>query len=353
MCRAKAQGGQRCQGHRRAAVSGSVATLVAAVSPESKREVDARFAAAVPLKGTSGNASREDTDEFLIEAVERAETCDSLTDRQRTSVVERLREAVGRLVVSRETLAAWRATLDRAWARVGRATTGVLLAATLSLGAGGCGTGGDTSPAPEPTASPASVAPEVREHADKPVPKTDVPAEVAAYFGSESKARKVYENLATVYMDSAMTANLITTDRADVQPDDFVIRNLMTNDMRDRFDGHVRSAAGGDSDALQTVTALALYDALDGESGATLTPGVPASVVQRRIETPRLRLADDGRAKITLTTRGAVRVVEDGARNLSPYKATATFFLNRDGKVSGWWGEWDAADAGDEIPDRW
>ncbi len=351
MCRAKAQGGQRCQGHRRAAVSGSVATLVAAVSPESRREVEERLASVMTPEGTSGNASREDTDVFLVEAIIRAEECASLTDRQRASVVERLREAVGRLVVPRETLAVWKATLDRAWNRAGRATTGVVLAATLAIGAGGCGTGGDTSPAPEPTATATSVAPEVREHAENPIPNPDVPADVATYFGSEEKARKAYERLATTYMDGAMRADLLTTDRADTSPSKFDIRALMTAETRDRFDDRLAKAATGDETAYCDTGALALYDAFDRQPDVSLTPRVPSSIVQRRIENPRMGMAADGRVKITLTTKGAVRATEKGERALSPYSATVTFFVEKNGKISGWQGGWD--DAGDDVPDRW
>lgn len=351
MCRAKAQGGQRCQGHRRAAVSGSVATLVAAVSVESRREVEERLASVMTPEGTSGNASREDTDAFLTDAIDRAEECASLTDRQRASVVGRLREALGRLVVSQETLAAWKAALDRAWTRVGRAATGVLLAATLAIGPGGCGTGGDTSPAPEPTSTAASVAPEVREHAENPILKPDVPHEVATYFGSEEKARKAYERLATTYMDGAMRADLLTTDRADATPRQFAIRELMTPETRDRFDARLAKAATGDEEAYYDTGALALYDAFDRQPDVSLTPGVPSSIVQRRIENPRMGIAADGRAKITMTTKGAVRATEKGERALSPYSATVTFFIEKNGKMSGWQGEWD--DAGDDVPDRW
>lgn len=351
MCRAKAQDGQRCQGHRRAAVSGSIAMLVAAVSPDSRRAVEERFAAVTTSEGTSGNATREETDQFFTEAIVRAEACASLTARQRTSVVERLREAVGRLVVSRETLAAWKATLDRAWARVGRATTGVLLAATLAIGAGGCGTGRDTSPAPEPTVTAASVAPEVREHAADPIPKPDVPAHVATYFGSEEKARKAYQRLATTYMDGAMRADLLTADRADASPGQFAIRELMTPETRDRFDARLAKAATGDDEAYYDTGALALYDAFDRQPDVSLTPGVPSSIVQRRIENPRMGMAADGRVKITMTTKGAVRATEKGERALSPYSATVTFFVEKNGKISGWHGGWD--DAGDDVPDRW
>jgi hypothetical protein len=321
------------------------------VSPESRREVEERLAAASSPEGTSGNASREDTDAFLTDAIDRAEACASLTDRQRTSVVERLREAVGRLVVTRETLSAWKATLDRAWARVGRATTGMLLAATLALGAGGCGTGGDPSPAPEPTATAASVAPEVREHAANPVPKPDVPADVATYFGSEAKARKAYERLAKTYMDGAMTADLLTTDRADATPRQFSIRALMTAETRDRFDARLAKAATGDEEAYFDTGALALYDAFDRQPDVSLTPGVPSSIVQRRVENPRLGMAADGRAKIAMTTKGAVRATEKGESALSPYSATLTFFVEKNGNISGWQGGWD--DAGDDVPDRW
>ena len=125
----------------------------------------------------------------------------------------------------------------------------------------------------------------------------------------------------------------------------------MTPETRDRFDARLAKAATGDDEAYYDTGALALYDAFDRQPDVSLTPGVPSSIVQRRIENPRMGMGSDGRAKVTLTTKGAVRATEKGERALSPYGATATFFVEKNGKISGWQGGWD--DAGDDVPDRW
>lgn len=352
MCKSKSDGGQRCNGHRRQAVGGSVATLAAAVTPLSAAEVGREITKAA-AEGTPGlPAERDDIDAFLEDTISKAETCDSLTDRKRASIVGRLREAVGRLKVDTSTLRAWKASVAAAWSRVGRATGTVFLAASLAAGVGGCGAG-DEGHVPEPTVSAPAVAPEVATYAVDAFPDLEVPADVVTYFGSKANAEKAYKRASKAYVDALMDAETLSLTQGSATPDAFKIRAALTPEARATFDERLKAAAAGDEQAYRDTGALTLYDAVKAGGGVSFTPGTPSAAVQRRVEKPRIALGSDGRPKVTFVARGSMRITEDGARVLSPYAVLTTLHLTKDGKISGWSGDWTAAEAGPQTPDRW
>lgn len=284
MCKSQAEGGRRCQGHLRSAAGASIATLVAAVTPESPAEVVRRMAGYAATHPDTTPADRDEVDEFLTEQITWTEVCTSLTTKQRSTIVGRLREALGRLTVDRATLAAWRAAAAHAWSATRYRVGGLVLAAAVVAGAGGCGTPVSHAPDPVPSVSAIAVAPEVREYAADPIPSTQVPEDVAAFFGSEEKAASAYRVTLKAFMEGQMNDRLLRTSRGDAEPADFSIREHLTPEARVWFDGRLADAHERDRQGYADVTALAMYGHDFGDE--SLTPGCPSPRSRRRSPGP-------------------------------------------------------------------
>lgn len=355
MCKSAAQGGRRCNGHLTFSVNHSVAVLSAAVSPPSGRQCEVEIARLIAVNPNPAPASREDIDGFLATQIEKAETCDSLTTKQRAGLIGRLHTAVGRLKTSVATLAAWRTVAAQAWSKTGRKVGAIVLGAALAVGVGGCGGAGHEVPQQAPSAAVAASAPEVQEYATNPVQDPDVSAVVANAMGGPGKAQKAYQAAATAFLHSQFDAKTLMIGRADMKPGDFEIRAAMTPDTRAAFDNNVTLGRTSDA-AYGNVITLAYVDgpALLKSAGESLRTDVPHLVTQKKISNSRLGFdTKTERMKASFTTTGTIRIIDkNGHKALNPYREDVTLWITNGGKIDGYEAHFKPGGLA-ETPDKW
>lgn len=160
MCKPKSEGGQRCSFHLSQGVQTGVTAYAAALTGLSRDETHEAFEALRAEGAEMAAPSRGEVDSFLETQQFRVQHEPSLSAAKRTSILNRLRAAVGRVTPDGATFHAWKNVVGEAWARTRRRAAAVFLVSGLAFGMGGCATGPSTAaPATPVTSGPVATAP--------------------------------------------------------------------------------------------------------------------------------------------------------------------------------------------------
>ena len=145
MCKSKAQGGQRCAYHIEQGASTALVSLVSVVdgtkTKYAREEFDARKEQGVNMPAPT----RGEVDAFLADQVEQVEKADFLTPPRKRSILNRLREAIGKVKPDGATFHAWRTIMRDAWSKARRKATAGFLAGVMTFSVGACGQPADSS----------------------------------------------------------------------------------------------------------------------------------------------------------------------------------------------------------------
>ena len=255
--------------------------------------------------------------------------------------------------------------MAEAWNRSRRKVAVFFIAGVLTF-SGGCGFAGNANNNPE-NPTPTSTSQGVEGHPEfgsTSLPQPAVSEEVATRFG-EKDALVAYNMGAQFILDHQMDGNMISTDVADVDPSDLAsTRKMLTPDRQKDWDARF-AAATTDKDAWAAIAGLdgvglargdiAITDPITSKqfTGTFRTDVSPS--FNRKISSPQLTIAPDGRLKATFASNCTFRVKANNANYLVPISNKTTLWFKKAGntwKIDGWYASWPKHDADTAVRDK-
>jgi hypothetical protein len=156
MCKSKIEGGKRCSFHlTQGVVTGMVAYAVS-LTGLSRKDTREAFEDLRAEGAHLPAPSRGEVDSYLTAEAFRVQYEPTLSEPRRTSILGRLRAAIGNVTPDGATFHAWKNVVGEAWARTRRRAAMVFLVSGLAFGAGGCATAPSQASTPAPTGTVAT-----------------------------------------------------------------------------------------------------------------------------------------------------------------------------------------------------
>lgn len=156
MCKSKIEGGKRCSFHlTQGVVTGMVAYAVS-LTGLSRKDTREAFEDLRAEGAHLPAPSRTEVDTYLTAEAFRVQHEPTLSEPRRTSILGRLRAAIGNVTPDGATFHAWKNVVGEAFARTRRRAAMVFLVSSLAFGVGGCATSPSQASTPAPTGTVAT-----------------------------------------------------------------------------------------------------------------------------------------------------------------------------------------------------
>ncbi len=347
MCKSRAEGGERCEPHTRAAVTTGMASYAAAVTPVSKSE-SKQVLADLQREGHGlPSPTREEVDSFLETTITGVRHDESIDPSLRERIVTRLHAAIGKVLPDGPTFHAWKNAIAESLRRSQRAATAGFVAGILTF-SGGCGLtgGGDSDPAASASAPTPTVTAGAKglEYQQAQLPEPKFTAGAVGRYGEE-ELRGVYDQ-ALDYVTEHQYSDFITIQVDDAKPQDFKsATDLMTKRARDDFN---RSIVKGrtNPEERKDAASFAYYglpetDTVDGATvPVKVRDDVPSAVFNKKVTDPRVSLRNDGRLVVRMDYYGEVRVSVGEDKQRLPFEARMELLYEQVGGkwlIDGWY----------------
>ena len=331
MCKAKADGGERCSFHLKQGVTTGVTAFAAATSGLTGKNATAVFE---DLKREGQNLpdpDQEEVDGFLARTEFNVRQDSTLAEPKRESIAARIRAAIGKILPDGATFHAWKNVVAESWKRARRYAVVGFLSAGLTFGLAACGnTPPDHVQAPpsQPAASaPAVVTPSAPSSAvigsqTPAVAKPSVSPDAISKFG-QAKVDAGYQQATALTNTSTFQRDLLETHPYTAK--DFAAgRDQMTPNARKKWDDAVAKMLKGDADGKSKVMTMSYYGITGGDF--KLAPTGPVAVNQT-ITKSKITVDSEGRMQVSFTHHGEVRALQGDKAVRYPVDKTVTYWL--------------------------
>jgi hypothetical protein len=326
MCRAQADGGARCASHLKQGVEKGVTSFGAAVTGLSPKETAAAVEDLRREGADLADPTREAVDSFLEEQAFRVHHEPNLSEVRRTSIGDRIKAPIGRILPDRATFHARKNVVAEAWARSPRKVAAVFMAGALSFGVGACGT--TSGDAPQPSHSrPVANAPATPGYSTQvSIEKPTISPDAVRVFGrarAEAGAKAVTD-FATkfTYQEDLIRVKTKYTAADFARP-----REYMTPDMRASWDDTVRRSLSGDDKADGSVQALTFHDVRNVGYRPSGPMVVNQTIRNIKVGTEMNVKTGKDRLSVTFTQRAELRLTAKGSPTRFPLFKTSTLWL--------------------------
>lgn len=329
MCKPKSEGGKRCSFHLSQGVTGGVTAYAASMTGLSRDETKQAFEALQAEGAHLPAPEQPEVDGFLVAESFRVQHEPSLTEAKRTSILNRLRSAIGKVTPDGATFHAWKNVVAEAWARSRRRAVGVFLISGLAFGVGGCATGPSqaSTPAPSGPVATASVTPgqstsAVVKAAAPTIEKGTFTGPAVAEYG-KANVDAAYETMAEFAAENAVNSKVINTPRTQVKAADLAsVKSMMTPSAAKSWDQNAANPA--DQQSLVNMSGVVTYG-VNGSGTSTRTDVTQPSV---KISDGKASLDADGRLQLTFEVGHDLRVnVAGGQYKKFNFDRTMTYWL--------------------------
>lgn len=322
MCKPKSEGGKRCSFHLSQGVASGIIAYAAALTGLGRKASQEAFEALRAEGADLPAPSRGEVDAFLEAQQFRVQHEPALTTAKRTSILNRLRAAVGKVTPDGATFHAWKNVVAEAWARTRRRAAAVFLVSGLAFGMGGCATGpSNATPPPAPPSGPVATAPATSATAAH-VDKVTYDKAAVAKFGQKDveSAGKFSTEFVAKY-----GANETLVNQTPEQIDASDVKDILANMTPDAQKSFLAALSAQDTnDGRANVFAVAIVGLNAG--GYTVRTDVPG-IGDVKVANPVVTV-NDGRMTVVQDFSSTVRYKGPAGKN---YKMTAekkvTFWL--------------------------
>jgi hypothetical protein len=335
MCKPKSKGGARCNPHLCQGVNTSMVAFAIAETGQAPAVVKDAFTDLQAEGARLPQPTRVEVDEFLEGQAFRVRHNPTLTEHKRTSILGRLRAAIGKVMPSGGLFHAWKAIVAESWARSRRRIIAVFLGTSIVFGVGACGNAAAEHVPPAPTAAVATATATAPDTAPVTVDRTPVAS--YAPFAASGEAVDVFgQDAADIgYQEAAQFVGSTTFD-------DTLLTGSTDTLTADAFDDHLDRMTPSMADAYKTIVTKALTDdekavsTLEGYSyfgfggdGVNFQATGPL-VINHSLSNPRVtvdRSTGTPRLAVTVDQHGDVRMVQNGAPVLVPTDKAIALYL--------------------------